>query len=213
MKPFRAWTPLIATVASPVLAVAAALLLACGSDPSGRPAANGVDAPSPEESAADASPPVIADVDPCALLSLADLQSAFPQLSEPGFPDPTNHQCVFSEVFVQLSPMTREAMETEHELFGLEPRPIEVPGADWAVARIDRGDGAAMEIVKALPEEMTGGAGSGPGDGEAPLVHDVIAVGPSGTLTLMPTGDSHPTVDSAEYEALVHLLRLGYDRL
>lgn len=202
-----------ASALAPITLVASAvLLLGCDSEAGDRSAVGGADSQPVPESAASTSSPVVADVDPCSLFSLEELRSALPHLEGPPFPDPTNHQCVYTGAFVQIAPLTRDEVELEHELFGFEPQVIEVPGSDWAVARIDRGDGEAMKMVQALPEELTEGAGKPLEPGKAE-VHDLIAIGPFGTISLMPTGDQPLAFGSPEYEALVRLLRLGYSRL
>jgi hypothetical protein len=203
----RLFTSVLAPAA---VAVCVSLLPGCGSDERDESGIEQSDAPSSGEGAAE---PVGAAVDPCSLLSIEELQTALLELEGPAQPDPLNHQCIYASAFVKVGPVSREDVKLEHELFGLEPRPIEITGAEWAVLRIDTEEGKALEIVDALPDELTGRGLDQPGDGETLEVFDVIATGASGTVTLAPTGDHHPALNSPEHEALIRLLRLAYSRL
>jgi hypothetical protein len=184
-------------------------LSGCGSEEQSRPESVNTDATvSPE-----AKDPVVSSVDPCSLLSIEELRTALPELNGVGQQDPANHMCIYSGIFVKTGPVTREELELEHDLFGLAPRAIEIADAEWAVLRIDTSEGKAVAVADALVGDLAGDALEQSDEEGVTTIFDVIASGPSGTVTLAPTGTSNPPLDSARHEALVRLLELAYSRL
>jgi hypothetical protein len=167
-------------------ALIAGLLTGCGAEPDSSAVADEA-VVRPAESVL----PPATKVDPCTLLSLEEVQAVLPKTRGPLTQDPPNHQCVFFDgLFVQVGPMTHDDVKLDRELWKLEPVEIDVPGTDWAIARID--------AEAATPRE----------------IHDLIAVGPAGTLSLVPTGGNDGiSFGSADYEAMLDLLKAGYSRL
>lgn len=164
----------------------AGLLASCGAEPDSAVIADEA-AARPAESAL----PPATNADPCKLLSLEEVQAALPNTRGPLTQDPPNHQCVFFDgLFVQVGPMTRDDVELDQDLWKLEPVEIDVPGTDWAIARINAESTTPREI------------------------HDLVAAGPAGTLSLVPTGSNDGiSFGSVGYESMLGLLKTGYSRL
>jgi hypothetical protein len=194
---------------SSVIALSGSAMFGCGSEKQGLPGAGNGGATVPHE----AKGPAVSSGDPCSLLSIEELRTALPELNGPAQPDPVNNLCIYSIAFVKTGPVSREDLELEHDLFGLAPRTIEVTGAEWAVLRIDTSEGKAVDIADALVGELADVGVDQTDEDEVTTVFDVIATGPSGSVTIAPTGDGHPPLNSAGHEALIRLLGLAYSRL
>ena len=132
--------------------------------------------------------PTASDLDPCEILTLEDVQQEFPENVQVLTSDWDG--CLWDSLRSDYKPLTLEVIEAEAEPTGWEPRPIEIAGADWAVVRVDTNETTYEKVF------------------------DVLAGGPKGTAHLVPWGDLDGLeLGTPEYEALVRLLQIAYDRL
>jgi len=126
--------------------------------------------------------------DPCQVLTLEDVQAEFPENTQVVSSDEDG--CLWDTIRIDFKPLTLEIIEGEADPTGWDPRPIDVPGAEWAVVRIDT--------------NVT----------EFERVFDVFAGGPAGTVHLIPWAERDDMeLNSPEYDSLLELLRVAWDRL
>jgi hypothetical protein len=130
--------------------------------------------------------PVASDADPCTILTVDKINVVFPGNDEPLAAE--GDQCLYEGFVVDLGPITMEGLEAEEEPTGWEIRPIEIDGADWAVARIDTN---VTEYEKVL---------------------DVVAGGVTGTVHLV-VQNADIEWGSPVYDGLVDLLQAAIGRL
>jgi hypothetical protein len=132
--------------------------------------------------------PTASDLEPCEILTLEDVQEEFPENVQVLASDVDG--CLWDSLRSDYKPLTLEVIEAEAEPTGWEPRPIEIAGADWAVVRVDTNETTYEKVL------------------------DVLAGGPDGTAHLVPWGDLEGLeLGTPEYEALLRLLQIAYDRL
>lgn len=130
--------------------------------------------------------PVTSDADPCAVLTIDEINEVFPGNDEPLAAE--GDQCLYEGFFVDLGPLTLETLEAEEEATGWEVRPIEIEGADWAVVRIDTN---VTEFEKVL---------------------DVVAGGAGGTVHLV-VQNADVEFESPAYQGLIGLLQTASGRV